>query len=98
MQLSNNNVYTFKMTSGEEIVAKVVEQTSSEIFIENPVSVTPTQTGMGFVPSVFTIGKDIQVQINTVAIAMAALTDENIKMKYIEATTGIKVQSSKIIV
>lgn len=92
-----DEVYTFKLSSGEEIVAKVREIVDTGIMIENPVSIAPTHQGMQLIPSVFTADVKDLVRLNTNSITMTAITDDSIKMKYLEATTGIKVPDKKLI-
>ena len=92
-----NTVYTFKLNSGEELIAKVIQAGSEFIQIEEPVSIAPTQQGMQMIPSVFTANPKGDFKLNTTSIALYAETDDSIKMKYLEATTGIKVPDKKII-
>lgn len=99
MQLTTGQVYTFKLNSGEELIAKVTSAPSGTgyITIENPVSVAPGPQGMGLVPSMFTAEPDAEIQLNTASVSIFALTEDSVKMKFIEATTGIKVPDKKII-
>ena len=90
-------VFTIKLNSGEELITKVVEITRDNIIIEEPVSIAPGQQGMQMIPSVFTANPKGEFKLNTTSIAMYAETDDNIKDKYLEATTGIKVPSKKIV-
>jgi hypothetical protein len=99
MTLEVGKVYTFKMNSGEELIAKVTkEMTVSDVTVAEPVSIAPTQQGMQMIPSMFTAEPNQSVTINTNSIAMYAETEDSIKMKYIEATTGIKIPEKKILV
>jgi len=88
---------TFKLNSGEEVIAKVVDQKDNYVDVETPVSVAPGPQGMGLIQSLFTADPDQKIQINMNCVAIHALTDDGVKMKYIEATTGIKVPDKKII-
>jgi hypothetical protein len=101
MQLNANlgDVYTFKLNSGEELIAKVTAEphNAGYVVIESPVSVAPGPQGMGLVPSMFTADPKAEVKLNTSSVAVYALTDDPVKMKYIEATTGIKVPEKKLI-
>jgi hypothetical protein len=90
-------VYTLKLNSGEEMVTKVVAITRDNVIIEEPVSIAPTQQGMQMIPSVFTANPKGKFTLNTNSIALYAETDDSIKMKYLEATTGIKVPEKKLI-
>lgn len=99
MQLvaEQGQVYTFKLNSGEELIAKIKMSGGDWIQIEDPVSVAPGPQGMGLVPSMFTADLGAEIKLNTASVALYALTDDTVKMKYIEATTGIKVPDKKII-
>lgn len=97
MNINQNETYTFKLNSGEELVAKVVEVKDNYVIITSPVSVAPGPNGMGLMPSLFTNDQRGNVRLNTNSIALVADTEEAVKMKYIEATTGISVPTKKMI-
>jgi adenosine deaminase len=91
-----NEVMTIKLMSGEEVIGKIVSETDDEIELSNPLSVAPNPQGMGLMPSLFTSSTDV-VKLNTSNITMYAKTDENVALKYIEATSGIQIPSKKIV-
>ena len=95
--METGKVYTFKLNSGEEMIAKVLEIGQTNVIITEPVSIAPSQQGMQMIPSMFTAEQRGNVTLNTSAIAFYANTDDNIKDKYIEATTGIKLRDKKIV-
>ena len=95
--MQTGQVYTFKLNSGEEVIAKVVNVEDNYVSVETPVSVAPGPQGMGLIQSLFTADSDQKIQINMNCVAIHALTDDGVKMKYIEATTGIRVPDKKII-
>jgi hypothetical protein len=98
MNFKIDEIYTFKLNSGEEVVAKVLEIGDECLIIGNPVSIGPTPSGKpGLIPSMFTYNIESSVELNTNSIAMIGLTDENIKSQYIQATTGLSVPSKKVI-
>jgi hypothetical protein len=98
MNVEVGKVYTFKLSSGEEMVAKVhSECVGTFVNLEDPVSIAPGPKGMGLVPSIFTADPSKSITLNTNSVTMYAETDESVRMKYIEATTGIQVPDKKII-
>ena len=97
LSITPGQVYTFTLNSGEELIAKVSEETDGWLVIEHPVSVAPGPQGMGLVPSLFTADPEERLQLNTASVSLYTLTDDPVKMKYIEATTGIKIPEKKII-
>jgi hypothetical protein len=97
MEIIVDNVYTFKLCSGEELIAKVKNLTPTHIDLEEPVSVAPGPQGIGLIPSLFTGENRSLVRLNTNSIALYAQTEENVKLKYVEALTGLKVPSKKLV-
>lgn len=95
--ITENKVYTFKLTSGEEVVAKVTAITDQWVSISNPVSVAPGPQGMGLVPALFTASPDSVSQINISNITIYAQTDDTVTSRYIEATTGLRIPEKKIV-
>jgi hypothetical protein len=95
--LKSNEVYTFKLNSGEELIAKVTHAGGDFIIISEPVSIAPGQQGLQMIPSVFTADPKEEFKLNTNSVAIIAQTDDSIKVKYIEATTGIQVPEKKLI-
>ena len=95
--LETGKVYTFKLNSGEELIAKAVAVNGDAIQIENPVSVAPGPQGMGLVPSLFTADPQENATLNINSVAILSPTDDSVRMKYLEATTGIKVPEKKLI-
>ena len=97
MQLEINQVWTFKMFSGEEMVAKVKQLEGDWVTVEEPVSIAPGPQGMGLVPSMFTADIKGEIRLNINSVSLYAPTDDSVKLKYLEATTGIKVPDKKLI-
>ena len=98
MTIEVGRVYTFKFNSGEEMIAKVDKKiTDGYISVTDPLSVAPSAQGVGLIPSLFTADPGLPVMINTNSITMYCEADDSVKLKYLEATTGIKVPDKKII-
>jgi hypothetical protein len=95
--MENGKVFTFKLNSGEELIAKIVEITRDNVIIQEPVSIAPSQQGMGLVPSMFTADPKGKFTLNTNSISLYAETEDAVRMKYLEVTTGIKVPEKKIV-
>ena len=97
LNIEQGQVYTFKLSSGEELIAKVEFVNGEFLTISEPVSIAPTQQGMQMIPSMFTADPKAGARLNTSSVAICAPTDDSVKMKYIEATTGIKLPDKKIV-
>jgi hypothetical protein len=97
MNFEINTVYTIKLNSGEEMVTKVIGINDDSLSITDPVSIAPSQKGMQMIPSMFTADPSQPTTLNTNSISFYCITEDSIKMKYIEATTGITIPDKKII-
>lgn len=99
MKIEKNQVYTFKLNSGEELIAKVtdIDTENNQLVISEPVSVAPGPQGMGLVPSVFTANTKSEYRLNTNSISIYVITDDTVKDKYVEATTGIQLPEKKLV-
>ena len=54
--ISAGSVVTLKLVSGEEIIAKYVEDSSDSIKISKPMSLSMSPKGLGMMPFAFTVG------------------------------------------
>ena len=97
MNIKVGEVYTFKLTSGEEVVARVEAVEDNYVLLHDPVSVAPGPQGLGLIASLFTANPKAETRLNTNSVTIHALTDDSVKSKYIEATTGLVVPDKKII-
>jgi hypothetical protein len=83
-------VVTFKLTSGEEIVAKLVEDGAAFYKLSRPMVIGMGQQGPGLMPYLFTVHPDKEVKLNKGVVAMAESTDKQFADQFIQSTTGIK--------
>lgn len=97
MKLLPNEVYTFKLTSGEEVVAKFIKQGDSVFTVTNPLSVAMSQEGMQLIASVFTAKPDRHIELQRTSVSMIAETRQELEASYIEATTGVRPVTKQII-
>jgi hypothetical protein len=97
MTIKVGETYTFKLTSGEEVLGKVLEVQDHYISLKDPVSVAPGPQGLGLMQSMFTADPKDPARLNINNVTIYALTDESVKAKYIEATSGIIVPDKKLI-
>ena len=98
MNLEINEIYTLKLNSSEELVAEIVDQFDGYIEITNPIAAVLTPQGLQLMPCMFSSNMDKNVQLNKNSIAMVAETREDIRSKYLEATTGLVTPPTKQII
>jgi hypothetical protein len=97
--LDNDKIYTFKLTTGEEIVARLshVNQEDGYAVIENPILTMVSPQGLQMMPGLFSADLQHNVRLNTASWVFVAETREDVRNSWIEATTGIKPVTKKII-
>ena len=86
-----NDTVTIKTTSGEEIVARLVEENDKTIKVHKPMAIIATQQGMGLGPFAFTIPMDADVTLNKSVILMVAKTEKEMASQYTQSTTGLAI-------
>ncbi len=91
------DVRILKLTSGEELVVKVIKEEIMQLTVMHPLSIAPSQQGVGLIPSFFTADEDAEVVINKSNITMYAVPREEVMNKYIEMISGIALPEKKII-
>ena len=98
MQLEKELIYTIKISNGDEIVTKVIDiDEQGNFLVSKPLTVVPGPQGIQMIMSLFTANPDKPMTLNKTACSMVALARDEVRDSYIEATTGIKPVSSKIL-
>lgn len=81
---------TIKSTSGEEIVARFVDETDTQVVVEKPMVIMASGQGIGLGPFTFTINPDAKVRINKSAVMVLHKTDAEMAKQYVSSTSGIQ--------
>lgn len=82
-------VITLKLTSGEEIVAKLVEETDAHYKLSKPMVIGMGQKGPGLMPYLFTVSPNKDIKLLKTTVTVAEATDEQFAKQFVESTTGI---------
>ena len=83
-------VITLKLTSGEEIVAKLVDDGPVYYKLSKPMVIGMGQQGPGLMPYLFTVHPDKPVNLLKSTVTVAEATDTAFAKQFLESTTGIK--------
>ena len=97
MKLETNNIYTFKLNTGEELIARIVEITPDHMIIEHPILTVISQQGLQMMPGLFSADLGQNVRLNNASWAMIAETRQDVRDSWIQATTGIAPVRKQII-
>jgi hypothetical protein len=85
-----DTVVSFKILNGDEIVAKVIDETDDAFIINKPTTVMPSQKGLGLIQSLFTSEIEKNIQLSKQHIMMHSPTVKDVEDYYIQTTTGIQ--------
>jgi hypothetical protein len=100
-KVEKGDLATFKLVNGDEIVGTVedVDQSSvgADYTVSNPMTVVPSQKGVGLFPSLMTGKEKTTVILRAQHVMMVALTTDELKPHYTQMTTGIVTAPSGII-
>jgi hypothetical protein len=88
--ISSGEVVTIKVVTGEEIIAKYIEETASGHKVSRPMVLSMTQKGMAMMPMLFTVDPDADIIINHSSIVMLSVTDVDFAKQYTTSVTGIQ--------
>ena len=82
-------VVTLKLTSGEELVAKLVDDGPMHYKLSHPQVIGMGPKGPGLMPYLFTVSPDKEVRLNKGTVVMIEATDKALADQFIQSTTGI---------
>jgi hypothetical protein len=82
-------VVTIKLTSGEELIAKLVEDGPLYYKLGKPMVLSMGPQGVGMMPYLFTVNRDKDVKLQKATVTVIEATDKEFAASYTESTTGI---------
>ena len=83
-------VVTIKLTSGEELIARLEEETATHFKLAKPMVLSMGPKGIGMVPYLITADADKSVKIRNATVTAIESTQKEFADSYTEQTTGIK--------
>lgn len=85
-----NDIVCFKLVNGDEIVAKVVEVTSTGWLVNRPCTVIPSQQGIGLMQSLFSAEVNKDIELRSEHVMMHSTVIKALEDHYLSTTTGIQ--------
>jgi hypothetical protein len=85
-----DTLVSFKLVNGDEVIAKVVEETADEFIVSKPMIVVPSPQGIGLMQSLFTSELNKSIHIDKRHVMLHAQTSNELVNHYIHTTTGIE--------
>lgn len=93
-----DRIISFKLVNGDEIVAKLVEESDNSYILSKPCTVIPSAQGMGLLQSLYTGDLNSTVDLDKTHVMLHAPTVKEIESHYIATTTGIEPASAGSII
>jgi len=84
------SIVCFKISNGDEVVAKIVEETDTGFVVSKPCTVIPSPQGLGLMQSLISADINTNITLNKSHIIMSAPVITDIENHYIRTTTGIQ--------
>ena len=80
---------SFKLSSGEEIVARLESETEKSYTLKKPMVLVAQQQGLGLAPFMFSVSPDGKFVLQANSVSCIAKTEEEIGKQYVAQTSGI---------
>lgn len=87
--IKEGDVITLKLTSGEELVAKLVEETETHYKLKHVQVIGQGPKGPGLMPYLFTVDPEKAIKLQKSTVTVAEPTDEQFAKQFLSATSGI---------
>lgn len=88
---ASGDVVSFKLVNGDEVIAKVLEETDGGWSVASPCTVMPAQQGLGLMQSLFSAKEDIKIFLSKSHVLFHGESIEQMRVHYIKTTTGVDV-------
>jgi hypothetical protein len=88
--LNTTDVFTIKLISNEELIARIIEFNDTEICVRKPMCMIQTQSGVGMMPWAITAALH-EHWIGTQHILTISPTSREVGSSYIQSITGLKI-------
>ena len=91
---NKDTIVSFKLVNGDEVVAKIIEDTATHYVVSKPCTVVPSQKGLGLIQSLFTSDLNKSISIDKSHVMLHSATVKEVEDHYIQTTTGIQPASA----
>lgn len=93
LNYKKGDVISIKLVTGEEVVAKFIEETDTAITVDKPMTLQLGPQGMGISQFMLTMDMDSKVTISKQNCLVIAPTRKEMSDQYIQGTTGLAMPS-----
>jgi|TARA_B110000285_G_scaffold179027_1_gene201514 hypothetical protein len=87
----NGDTVSLKLSSGEEIVARLVEENDTQFTLKKPMVLIMGAEGLGLAPYMFSVNPDNKFVLRANSVSCVSKTQDEISKQYIATTSGIAI-------
>lgn len=81
---------SFKLSSGEELVARLEKEDEKSYTLKKPMVLIMQQQGLGLAPFMFSVSPDGKFVLQANSVSCVAKTEAEIAKQYMSQTSGIQ--------
>jgi len=83
------DVVTVRLSSGEEIVARMQDETDTVLKLSKPMAAMMAEKGLALIPFILTVDPETDINLNKNQVMFVAKPVKEISDHYLQSTTGI---------
>ena len=87
---SVGDIIGLKLVNGDEVIAKLSEQTDSHYVLEKPCVVVGGPKGIGLIQAMFSLDPEKNIRVKSDHVMMTCEAVTQMRDHYIQVTTGIQ--------
>ena len=87
--IEKNQIVTIKLITGDELIAKTIDDDQNTFTFAKPLSVIMSDKGLAMLPYMLSVAADDQIVVNKTHIICVAKPVPEVEKHYIQITTGI---------
>ena len=88
-ELKANDVVSFKLTTGEELISRFNNKTDTTYVIKNPMVILAGAQGLGMQPFMFSTDPDNSYTLFTKNVICVMKTQDELAKQYMSQTSGL---------
>lgn len=82
---------SIKLSSGEELIARLEEEKPDAVILHKPLMVVAGPQGLGLAPFMFTVSADARLSLALKNVICIHKTIDEMSKQYVSSTTGIQI-------
>ena len=88
---TNGDVVSIKLSSGEEMIARLDSENDTNVIVSKPYILIAAQNGMALAPYMFTVTPDTKIKLKINNIICVVKSAKDASDMYIKQSTGIAI-------